>query len=99
MPTNTQVTHLNRVLQLIISGLSNPVEHVLADEGDDALLSLLLLAHHGVGLACPCLSVGKDTHVVPWRREINRMSALAERSRKCVQVFLDSYEFKLCVFG
>lgn len=31
---------------------------------NDALLSRLLLAHHGVGFPCPCLAVGKDTHVV-----------------------------------
>ncbi|MPC45981.1 hypothetical protein E2C01_039686 [Portunus trituberculatus] len=52
-----------------ICRLSNSVEHVLADEGDDALLSLLLLAHHGVGLARPCLSIGEDTHIVAWERE------------------------------
>lgn len=39
-------------------------EQVFADEGDDAFLSALLLAHHGVRLASARLAVREDTHVV-----------------------------------
>uniref|UniRef100_A0A2H1WU67 SFRICE_005420 n=1 Tax=Spodoptera frugiperda TaxID=7108 RepID=A0A2H1WU67_SPOFR len=46
------------ITSLIIGGgLSDAPEEILADLRDDALLSILTAAHHGVGLACTRLPI------------------------------------------
>lgn len=61
------VPHLDRVLKFVVSGGGNSLEHVLADEWNDALLPFLLLAHHGIGLARTRLPICEDAHVVSWK--------------------------------
>lgn len=38
--------------------------HMVYYQWDDPLLVFLLLAHHGVGLSCASLPIGKDTHII-----------------------------------
>ena len=59
--------YLNRVLRVLTVILIDPVEQILAESRYNTLL-LLSLAHHCVTLARPRLTVGKDTHVVTYKK-------------------------------
>ena len=69
------VTDLDGVLRVGIVVVVDLLEEVLAQSRDDALVLLVLFAHHGVGLAGAGLAVREDAHVVAFEGVLQHLLA------------------------